>query len=287
MSRRTKRLAKHEKRSKRASLFHQYFERVNNITKYGESRHGYGGSKKDLPYIVSKGTRETYLSAGKRFTKWLKRQQDCPKQLNEVTVDMVRRFFAETDNSSYTQHADRSALCKVLGFKPQQIPLQPRRKADITRSRGTTEQVARSAREAARNPVLRDFLLATGLRRTEAQRLRGEHIDLEAGTIYVARGKGGRSRIVPIRSDMLERVQELGLPEKGKVFGAIPKNFDVHAHRREYAQAVFSELSGGLNYHEAKEILPRRKLNRLCGEVAARLGHGRGRVRVVIDHYLT
>ena len=80
-------------------------------------------AKKDLPYIVSKGVLlETYLSAGKRFTKWLKRRQDCPKQLNEVTVDMVRRFFAETDNSSYTQHADRSALCKALGFKPQQIP---------------------------------------------------------------------------------------------------------------------------------------------------------------------
>ena len=38
----------------------------------------------------------------------------------------------------------------------------------------------------------------------------GEHIDLEAGTIYVARGKGGRSRIVPIRSDMQSECRSLG-----------------------------------------------------------------------------
>ncbi len=287
MARKTKYSTKPGKRSKRASLFHQFFEQVNNLTKFGESRHGYKGSKKGLPYIVSKGTRNTYLNTGKRFTNWLKKQPDCPKSLDGVSVDMVKRFFAESNYSSYTQHTDRSALCKVLGFEAKDIPLQPRRKAGITRSRGTTEQEARSAQEAAKNPVLRDFLAATGLRRIEASRLKGEHIDLDAGTVYVIRGKGGRGRVVPIRSDMLERLRELDLPKEGKVFKIIPKNFDVHGYRREYAQAVFSELSGSLDYNEAKKNLPRARINNICGEVASRLGHGRGRIRVVIDHYLT
>ncbi len=281
------------KHSKRGSLYYQFFQKVNAMTKYGESRHKYKSKGKrglsgPTPWIVSKGTRKTYLNSGKRFTTWLQQQQDRPKTLDEIDINIVMRYFADKkDMSAYTLHTDRSAICKVLGFAAEDIPLASRRKADITRSRGKTSQAVRSAREAGNNPDLKNFLLATGLRRTEVAYLQVQDIDLDAGTVFVRRGKGGKSRIVPIRNDMLPCLRKIGLPADGKAFHEVSKNLDVHSHRREYAQAVFRELSGGYDYKDAKDKITRARLNKMCGEVAARLGHGRGRVWVVINHYLT
>jgi integrase/recombinase XerD len=49
-----------------------------------------------------------------------------------------------------------------------------------------------------RDRAIMEFLYSTGLRRTEAVRMRVEDVDMENGLVYVRQGKGGKARVVPI-----------------------------------------------------------------------------------------
>ncbi len=54
------------------------------------------------------------------------------------------------------------------------------------------------ARTAIRNQALLVLLWRTGLRLDEALSLRPSHLDKQAGTVHVRKGKGNKSRTVPI-----------------------------------------------------------------------------------------
>lgn len=89
--------------------------------------------------------------------------------------------------------------------------------------------------------------MATGLRAGEIARLRAEDVDLVAGTVHV-RGKGGRSRVVPLHGDA---VLILALrPEKGPLWpGVTPSTVSVAAGRLFRAAGVPGRIHRCRHWH--------------------------------------
>ena len=84
------------------------------------------------------------------------------------------------------------------------------------------EEEIRRLIEAApslRDKVLVEVLYYAGLRREEACNLRIEDVDLQRHRIWVAAGKGGKSRFVPITEGVAQDLKRLiGRRRKGYVF---------------------------------------------------------------------
>lgn len=297
------------------SLWHQWFEIINKITYMGFSRHAWKQEHDgDCPFISSKSTRETYLDSGKRFTKWLKQQQDKPKYITDVHHGHVKRFFEEQirnweetgSPSPYTMHTDRSALAKVLGFKSSKYKLPSVGGASkIKQGRKETYLSSLDEKKVEGLPL---FLSATGLRRSEVIRLHRDDIDLQAGTVFVRRGKGGKARTVNIRPDLLEYVRYIPF-EAEYPFAMVKKlkNLNVHSYRREFARSLFRQRMG-MDYKTARQAIRdlynefvlydeelakkyrdygMERLYGVCGEVSIQLGHGPNRIPMMQKHYLS
>ncbi len=59
-----------------------------------------------------------------------------------------------------------------------------------------------------RNKVLIEFILDTGLRRSEVSHLQWRHINLNTGKLMVKNGKGGKDRVLWINEDVLDGLRE-------------------------------------------------------------------------------
>ncbi|GHO79219.1 hypothetical protein KSD_69900 [Ktedonobacter sp. SOSP1-85] len=99
-------------------------------------------------------------------------------------------------------------------------------------------------------------------------------------------GKGGKVRQVPVISGQEATVLSLvqGRNEEEKVFAQIPSHLDIHAYRRQYAQALYQQLSG-LPHPPATGRLPRGILDEKAVLAVSRaLGHNRR--DVILTYYL-
>lgn len=223
---------------------------------------------------------------------------ELKQKVDGATVADIKGYFDyyKDKRSPYTLHADRSAVSMVLGFDPKNFPLPPRKKENITRSRKETYA---SRQESQKIPGLVLFLHAVGLRRSELVNLHRDDIDLENGTVFVRRGKGGKSRTVPIREDLLDAIRLFPLAEEYP-FREVKyyKNINIHGYRRKYAQELFQQRIG-MGYQEAVGKIkslshydPEQaerlssQVKQMCSEIAVLLGHGPGRLETVRNHYL-
>jgi hypothetical protein len=136
------------------------------------------------------------------------------------------------------------------------------------------------------------FLESTGLRREEALDVHvGQIAHHRAGfvTVFVACGKGGKPRTVPVLS---EREQDVLCCIEGRedptqpVFARMPSHLDIHAIRRTYAQTLYRHLSGR-ELPPAKGRLRRKDYDRdAAGLVSLALGHGDGRIETMMRSYI-
>jgi integrase len=125
------------------------------------------------------------------------------------------------------------------------------------------------------------FLVLTGLRRTEAARLCWDEVDIEGASITISaeRMKGRRAHIVPLAPATLALLQHC--PRQGRfvfsVFGTHPlSDFDKY---KRGADALISEIAGA-------PLLPWRlhDLRRSCATGMARIGVPRFIVARVLAH---
>jgi len=166
--------------------------------------------------------------------------------------------------------------------------LPVRKTHHIRRSRGTAAQDKEFQPLNWQREI--NFLKGCGLRRMEALRLLVRDIKCDARglprIVYVAQGKGGKERNVPVlpgrEHDILAVIQGRGQEER--VFARLPVRLDVHAIRREYAQAYYQFLSGRELPCLTGRLTPGDYDERAVLEVSRYLGHNRK--DVILRHYL-
>jgi integrase/recombinase XerD len=105
----------------------------------------------------------------------------------------------------------------------KRLPAQPLTPDDV---RGLIRACSRRAPTGIRNAALIATLARSGLRISEALALRPSDVNLKAGTLFVGRGKGDKTRTVPFVADdavallgrWLERRTRLGINGRAPVF---------------------------------------------------------------------
>ena len=129
-------------------------------------------------------------------------------------------------------------------------------------------------RKTYRNTIEADLTLIetlkkTGMRRSELGNLKVEDTNLDKNRLYVRRGKGDKDRVIPIHTDLAERLTRLveGKAGDDRVFGLLPRSIgnkfrewsksagvDLHTHSfRHYFATTLVEK--GANIKVVQELL--------------------------------
>ena len=186
--------------------------------------------------------------------------------------------------------AERAALRMFFSDRDlaTAITLPPRRRENITRSRGAAKHEKHFQPQHWQTQI--NFLKACGLRRSELRDLLVREVYTNAEghlVVHVRNGKGGRRReavVIPGKEqDVLAVIQDR--PPDAPVFEHLAKHMDIHSYRRQYAQALYQYYTQGRELPPAEGRLKRNAYNRDAAERASwSLGHNR--IDVVLRHYL-
>jgi len=248
--------------------------------------------------IHSHGTRKAYQQHVMRFIQWARttyavhRLELLDQRAGELAVEYLTERLEE-GCSSYTVQAERAALRLFFDRRDlaATVRISPRTRARITRSRGAAVR-DREFQPGNWQPLM-GFLRATGLRRAEVRLLQIEDIQQNQATgrlevtVKKGHGKGGRPRQVPVLPGCEQVVLALcvGREPTVLVFPRIPSHLDIHALRREYAQAYYRHLSGReLPPSVDRRLKPADYDESAVLEVSRALGHNRK--DIVLRHYL-
>ena len=284
---------------------------------FGHKRHldKRDGTANDRIYMDS--TFKAYKKHCIQFVHWAREKYHCN------TLEKCREHANEwlemraSTVSASTVSLERAALAKLYGEtnnKNAFIKTPTRHRSEIKRSRGSVANDAHFSEK--KNQTLVDFLLSTGFRRMEAEKVRGT--DLRAGVngktwFFEIKGKGGKTRLAPVIGDHVAEI--VALAQKcgdQKIWGKINSACDVHSYRRGYAQALYKMFArdyetckrtpfynsqhyngpgkpkGGMEKSSVYWMRADRKgvwLDKRAMLIVSRaLGHNR--ISVVADHYL-
>lgn len=229
---------------KQGSLIFQIQERLSALTMYGESKHAAKAGGEYKKHIYSYKTFDNYLDHCCRFAKYCRNNykcktvESCKPYINQYLESLKR------DNSPWTIKAVASAIAKLYGISSKDLDKTPsRHRVDIKRSRGEAKQDKHFSE--AKNTALVSFLKATGLRRSEAETLRGNQLRYHDGRYYIAiignQGKGGRERELPIINNVALVVSMMEKAGDNLVFGKIHSACDVHFYRGCYAADLYRQ----------------------------------------------
>lgn len=225
--------------------------------------------------IYSWGSYKTYFKVGKRYLAWCKRQgfrcrtlADCRPYCDLWLQENIQRGL-----SAYTLKLYTATLSKIYSTSSDAFIKTPtRHRKDITRSRKPAVRDKNFNPELHQNTI--NFLLSTGLRRNEANSLRGLALFVDSdeadgidgtGPRYKLRitsgSKGGRPREVLIIGDVDNVVAMMKAAGDGKVFpNKLPANLDVHNLRARHACLLYKyyhDKYGGAQ-RPKRQVLPER-----------------------------
>jgi len=292
----------------RKSIIREAIERLDSFRGIGESRREAKRAIREASgermWTVSTGkihshtTRKVYQQQVLAFINWARDSHDIHRlaALDEqaaVLVPKYLRLHLDEGKSAYTLQTERSALRLFFQNRTlaQEVVLPRRTRETITRSRGPASSDGH-IQLANWQPLIR-FLQATGLRRDEIAHLHVRDIVAcdpafqHRPTVFVANGKGGKTRTVPVlagrEQDVLSQKGERAADEL--VFSRVPKRLRIHNYRREYAQALYQSLAPGWNLPPTQRRLkPSDYQPEAVMQVSQALGHNRK--DVVLRHYL-
>lgn len=279
------------------SLLQQMTDTYQDKLRIGESKHAHKIAGDATDYIFSWSTYKAYTKHARYFLTWAKSKYKCK------TLAQARQFADEwlqlridEGKSAYTIKLELAALCKLYGdTAADYIPTPPRLRKNIVRSR---RQAVRDAHFSEANHAdFCEFARSTGLRRAELKALTGDKVLQENGEWYIIvnkMSKGGRPRKAPIVGNVSKIVGMMQAAGTGKVFPKVPNGADIHSYRAEYATQVYLNHARPLElipredrYYRRKEMRGRPPLDRRAmGYASVALGHSKGRVSVVGEHYI-
>lgn len=296
-------------KSHHKSIIKASLDRLDSLMAIGESR----GEAKHQAYLEGEDTwaftthkmhsyktREGYQEHVLDFVSWsratygIKHLEDLDARADELACVWLTQQ-RDAGKSPYTLPTMRSALRLFFSSETlaEAVDFPPRTRTGITRSRG---EVARDQEFQPANwqPLL-TFLLGTGLRRHEVARVKAGDVILPAeprhqggGLMINVKGKGGKTRLVPVLPEYEQHVLTLrdgvSAPD-GLLFPRIPSRLDVHSYRRLYAQALYLFLAPDRTLPLPASRLKATDYDReAVHQVSQALGHNR--LDVTLNHYL-
>lgn len=263
--------------------------------------------------IHSIRTADTYRSIANSFADFLKGQG--VRSMAEIERQHIEDYMlSRSDLSAYTHSRDLSAINKLLDTRyiPRDFGFQDRKYSHITNNRGTALY---DTSEAKRNREQLDFVRATGIRRQSIATITPEQAIRNASGQVIGFNvieKGGRERNCVVLEQERQRVTELvnqKSTEQGAnapMFRAVDSNANPHYARREYTQALYTDLKlaheQGYDYYDGlrSRFINEQALDKavsrynneivrgydrdVMGEVSLNMGHNR--IDVILYHYL-
>jgi integrase len=245
--------------------------------------------------IHSFKTRTIYQQHVVRFVRWARSsyQIKCLEQLDPRANELATKWLCQQlteGKSPYTLQAERAALRLFFDNRTlaSDVAIPRRAREQITRSRSGVVYDEHINPESVQSLI--GFIKATGLRREEVNALHvADIIRLPDGRleVYVANGKGGKSRNAPVlpgrEQDVLQVIE--GRAPDARIFSPISKHFFPHVLRRQYAQALYLHYAPGRALPPATGRLRAGDYDREAAlRVSGALGHNR--IDVVLRHYL-
>ncbi len=207
--------------------------------------------------IYSYETRRSYIKQSISFVNFVKKQPVKPELGHKPrTIDECRlyvedylRYRESCGLSPFSIKLSAAALAKLFNCSIGNfdVELSARARSKIVRSRGVKARDCHFSQK--RNVEFVNFCKATGLRRSEVQKLRGADLirDDEGNWRISIRGKGGKRREALIFStdpEVVEMVvRKMQDADTGKVWPHVPNGADIHSYRAFYATALYKHLA--------------------------------------------
>lgn len=236
--------------SKRPSLGHQFWQRLESKNCIGKSRHKAKLEAKEqggkVEGIYSYNTYGAYKQASKTFCSWIKKEFPEIKYLDQIDKDICAMYIKHRAEScsAYTYSQDIAMINKVLDLDitKEYCGVSNRSLSNITNNR--SDNGFRTDTGA-----IETIIRGTGLRRNELVKLKVKDLLIDNYKVVGVRvktgSKGGRPRDVEVRKEYQEPIYKLieSLESDSKVInGEIPRELQTHRLRGEYAQNMYKEL---------------------------------------------
>lgn len=270
------------------SIIKQVSDRLHSMAAYGQSKHQDKASNHDKPAadkIYSHSTMQNYHQAACDFAHWARSVHGCKD------LDTARQYTGEylqqrinAGLSAWTIRRDAAALAKLYDCQSSDLgaTLPTRYRSQITQH-STRDPKGFSE---ARHQDLAALCRSTGLRRHEVAQLRPEDVQTRtAGStvVTVRQGKGGKRRTIVALDDTPARLAFAAkIAGKDTIIDHIPNRSPIHAWRRDFAQALYTQLARDVTTLPSSEVY--RCRNDMAGRmydkqamkaVSVSLGHSR------------
>lgn len=312
----TKRNPDNKKKSKRWNkkkekyiLRNQIHNRLSKMLEAGknESRNKDKKSMEDdvRNKIYSFETFKTYKNQCLKFANFLKEKHPEILKVQQIQIEHVNTYLQSMIDeglSSYSISTAKAAIAKLLKQSSTEfIATPPRTRKAIKRSRYEASRDKHISKET--EAKFAKITSATGLRKSEMEKVRGVDLQLHDGKYYVKvrQGKGGKSRLALIQGETPEETKEIInlFKEAGqlKVVPKLPSHYDNHFYRGVYAKRIYNlyarpidEIPGGSIDEGGKRYVMRGDrageiLDRDAMEITSKfLGHNR--IDVIALNYL-
>ena len=284
------------KRIKTKSLVQQVKENLDAQLAIGCSKRADKLSGCQESRIYSWETYRVYLRHSCAFAKWAKERhgvrvlEDARRYAAEYIRELTAAGYAPSTLKLIASAIAKIYSCSTVDLK---VVTAPRRRADITRSRGYKKSDKHFSE--ANNKDLVEFCRGTGLRNfKELRQIRGNQLEFRDGYFWLVgvKGKGGKVRDVPILPEYLTTVVRCCLKAgKGKVWPHVSSHADIHSYRADYATAWYQRLARPVAFIPAADrYVCRRDRAGVVYDKAAMLQVsrflGHNRISVIAEHYL-
>lgn len=226
---------------KNNNIYNEVISTLNSMAVFGRPKYEDKKNNDTKNKIYSYVTFEIYKRHCIQFATYAKKNYKC-KSLSEA-MPYVNAYLSskiEAGHSPWSLKLYACALGKLYQMSCSDfMPLQPRYRECITRSR-----LATANDKYYTSPKFQElihFCKHTGLRRSELENLRGKDLICKNGEffVYVASGKGGKTRLVPILdndSEVIKKIQNTS--DDKRVWGHV-SGLDIHSYRADYARALY------------------------------------------------
>lgn len=281
------------------SLIYQVKRRFRDLDAIGQKKY----TDPENKYIHSYGTMKTYLKHCLDFATFCRKNYKC-KTIEDCRIH-VKEFIESNDYSPWVKKTQRSAIAKMYGVSAPdlgKIDTGERSRASVRRSRGKAIRDKHFS-ENGKYKAYVDFCKATGLRKSEIERLEGISFNRNENNkayLKVTRGtKGGRYRKVPILKEYEKLVEDIcNKAGTSKVIYYLtkdrktaPNGADTHGYRAMYARSLYDRLKRPIEEIPSKEkyrcrkelkgVIYDKKAMKIVSEA---LGHSR--INIISESYL-
>lgn len=271
------------KKAKKATIKDEIYDSLTSKFNAGKGRdhNADKATKDDRNVIYTERSYRNYMSSGKLFVNWIKKNHPECKNLKNCRqyVDEWIGYMTEKGYSPFTIASRRSAMVKIYGAESNEfISGPPRFRKNIKNNRDVHEKARNRHISEETEKRLGRIVSAIGCRRQEFQRIHGTDVfylskedlkkmeyeyeadfkknhpdktyvpfytSFEPGWYVKLKGKGGKVRYTQILgendNETIDIVNELQAYGSNLVMPKVHNAFPEHYYRSEYAKRYYNK----------------------------------------------